>query len=213
MVSDDSCANPTTVSDKTVSVGIVANVTPSVSITGVPTEEVCAGESITFTANPTFGGANPTYQWQVNGTDVAGETGTTFTTSGLNDGDVVSVVMTSDDPCANPTVVTGTIGTEGISIGDSEAPVFSECPADITVSSGNSCDASVTWTAPTVTDNCTTTPVITSSHNSGDIFPVGTTEVTYTAEEDRKSTRLNSSHVAISYAVFCLTKKTTSTQQ
>src|SRR5699024_11537974 len=26
---------------------------------------------------------------------------------------------------------------------------------------------------------------------------------------DRKSTRLNSSHVSISYAVFCLTKKTT----
>src|SRR5207253_10862716 len=28
-----------------------------------------------------------------------------------------------------------------------------------------------------------------------------------TVEEDRKSTRLNSSHVAISYAVFCLKKK------
>src|SRR5690625_6414497 len=28
------------------------------------------------------------------------------------------------------------------------------------------------------------------------------------ATEDRKSTRLNSSHVAISYAVFCLKKKT-----
>src|SRR5690625_5559797 len=28
-------------------------------------------------------------------------------------------------------------------------------------------------------------------------------------EQDRKSTRLNSSHVAISYAVFCLKKKTT----
>src|SRR5690625_6556317 len=27
------------------------------------------------------------------------------------------------------------------------------------------------------------------------------------SEEDRKSTRLNSSHVAISYAVFCLKKK------
>src|SRR5690625_6694024 len=27
------------------------------------------------------------------------------------------------------------------------------------------------------------------------------------AQEDRKSTRLNSSHVAISYAVFCLKKK------
>src|SRR5439155_25733148 len=29
-----------------------------------------------------------------------------------------------------------------------------------------------------------------------------------TITEDRKSTRLNSSHVAISYAVFCLKKKT-----
>src|SRR5690625_6060493 len=28
-------------------------------------------------------------------------------------------------------------------------------------------------------------------------------------EQDRKSTRLNSSHVAISYAVFCLKKKNT----
>src|SRR5439155_19920262 len=29
----------------------------------------------------------------------------------------------------------------------------------------------------------------------------------YAEDEDRKSTRLNSSHVAISYAVFCLKKK------
>src|SRR5699024_11566687 len=32
-------------------------------------------------------------------------------------------------------------------------------------------------------------------------------------DEDRKSTRLNSSHVSISYAVFCLKKKKTSTHQ
>src|SRR3989442_4411294 len=31
------------------------------------------------------------------------------------------------------------------------------------------------------------------------------------AEQDRKSTRLNSSHVRISYAVFCLKKKTITT--
>src|SRR5437870_6523523 len=30
---------------------------------------------------------------------------------------------------------------------------------------------------------------------------------TFSAKRDRKSTRLNSSHVAISYAVFCLKKK------
>src|SRR5690625_5699826 len=32
---------------------------------------------------------------------------------------------------------------------------------------------------------------------------------TLTPDQDRKSTRLNSSHVAISYAVFCLKKKQT----
>src|SRR5690554_7691450 len=32
-------------------------------------------------------------------------------------------------------------------------------------------------------------------------------ETTYEGSEDRKSTRLNSSHVRISYAVFCLKKK------
>src|SRR5690625_6308165 len=32
----------------------------------------------------------------------------------------------------------------------------------------------------------------------------------FTMERDRKSTRLNSSHVAISYAVFCLKKKNNS---
>src|SRR5690606_40507710 len=34
-------------------------------------------------------------------------------------------------------------------------------------------------------------------------------KVDTTSERDRKSTRLNSSHVKISYAVFCLKKKTT----
>src|SRR5690349_22219044 len=35
------------------------------------------------------------------------------------------------------------------------------------------------------------------------------TAATGTVKRDRKSTRLNSSHVEISYAVFCLKKKTT----
>src|SRR5438874_3350469 len=38
---------------------------------------------------------------------------------------------------------------------------------------------------------------------------LGGTEATLTRVADRKSTRLNSSHVEISYAVFCLKKKNT----
>src|SRR5690349_22767087 len=40
--------------------------------------------------------------------------------------------------------------------------------------------------------------------SAGEIVPLGF--------EDRKSTRLNSSHVEISYAVFCLKKKTINTK-
>src|SRR5207249_6407353 len=37
-------------------------------------------------------------------------------------------------------------------------------------------------------------------------YPVTLTDLRLAAEQDRKSTRLNSSHVSISYAVFCLKK-------
>src|SRR5690625_2231836 len=51
-------------------------------------------------------------------------------------------------------------------------------------------------------------PVARISDEDGELL----TEITPRVEgpEDRKSTRLNSSHVAISYAVFCLKKKKTS---
>src|SRR5690349_22814184 len=39
------------------------------------------------------------------------------------------------------------------------------------------------------------------------IKSLGAHQVTVKVHEDRKSTRLNSSHVEISYAVFCLKKK------
>src|SRR5438477_5087765 len=39
------------------------------------------------------------------------------------------------------------------------------------------------------------------------LLKFGVVQVEQTVEEDRKSTRLNSSHMSISYAVFCLKKK------
>jgi gliding motility-associated-like protein len=45
---------------------------------------------------------------------------------------------------------------------------------------GATCDEAVNWVPPTATDNCSVAS-FTSSHNSGDTFPAGTTMVTYTA--------------------------------
>src|SRR5256885_6006516 len=44
---------------------------------------------------------------------------------------------------------------------------------------------------------------VTGRANTGELLPW------QTLSEDRKSTRLNSSHLVISYAVFCLKKKNT----
>src|SRR5690606_39928195 len=56
------------------------------------------------------------------------------------------------------------------------------------------------------------TTLFRSSHVSeGDLQRAGRSRWCRSRRGDRKSTRLNSSHVKISYAVFCLKKKKTST--
>lgn len=55
---------------------------------------ICAGTNVTFTAVPTNGGSTPVYQWMINGTPT-GTGGSTFSTTGLANGDEVSCTMTS----------------------------------------------------------------------------------------------------------------------
>src|ERR1039458_10494504 len=55
-----------------------------------------------------------------------------------------------------------------------------------------------------------TTMVVSADNSSLTIFAVG--GVRASESRDRKSTRLNSSHLGISYAVFCLKKKKTQEQ-
>ena len=70
-----------------------------------------------------------------------------------------------------------------ITVNDTEDPALNNCPTDISVNNDpDSCNAVVTWAAPTATDNCPGV-TLTSTHNSGDIFPVGTTTITYTATD------------------------------
>ena len=77
----------------------VGTLTASVSIDVSPVGPICDGASVTFTATPTNGGTTPTYQWQINGSDVSGETGVSFTTTTLANNDAVTVVMTSSETC------------------------------------------------------------------------------------------------------------------
>ena len=70
-----------------------------------------------------------------------------------------------------------------VNVSDDSDPIISGCPsADILAVADGSCQATVNWTAPVVSDNCTIASWI-SSHNPGDIFDKGTTLVTYTATD------------------------------
>jgi hypothetical protein len=70
----------------------------NVSVTSSDADNtICNGASVSFTAVPTNGGTNPTYQWYVNGL-AAGTNSATFTTSSLTSGASVTCVMTSNMP-------------------------------------------------------------------------------------------------------------------
>ncbi|MBX2916280.1 MAG: hypothetical protein KF856_13500 [Cyclobacteriaceae bacterium] len=106
-----------------------AVVTPSVSVSASATN-ICQGTIVNFTATPVHGGT-PTYQWQINGANVAGATSSTFSTSSLAHGNQVQVRMTSSLFCATSTNVTSapvtmTVNTpnpQSISIGATKASV------------------------------------------------------------------------------------------
>ena len=64
---------------------------------------------------------------------------------------------------------------------DTTPPMISGCPdppAMILLPGMTS--ITVDWTEPTATDDSGMTPIVTQSHQSGDSFPAGTTQITYT---------------------------------
>ena len=70
-----------------------------------------------------------------------------------------------------------------VTVNDDEAPVITNCPADIVQGSDpGQCGAVVTWTVPDTSDNCGIV-VYMASHNPGDYFPVGNTTVSYYVED------------------------------
>ncbi|WP_254094638.1 HYR domain-containing protein [Dawidia soli] len=71
-----------------------------------------------------------------------------------------------------------------ITVTDATKPMFTDCPANINVTtSPTTCHAVVTWTAPTVTDNCDATPVVTTTSTPGSTFALGVHTVTYEATD------------------------------
>ncbi|WP_172829291.1 NHL domain-containing protein [Mucilaginibacter mallensis] len=116
-------------------------VTPALKIQNITSNSVPAGTDITFTATPTNGGTNPSYQWQVNGASV-GTDGPVFTSNCFNDGDIVTCILTNaGGAClttltatSNPIAVTIT-NSLAVSITASATTVYAGTPVTFTATS------------------------------------------------------------------------------
>jgi uncharacterized delta-60 repeat protein len=114
IVSNDGCSGtsaPITVIETT-------PVTPAVSLTSSAAGAIAQGTAVTFTATPTHGGSAPYYDFKVNGSTMQSGTSSTYTTSTLYNGNVVTVQLTSNAACATAQVavsngVTITVNTPG----------------------------------------------------------------------------------------------------
>ncbi|MES2645345.1 MAG: PKD-like domain-containing protein [Bacteroidota bacterium] len=98
------CATPSFISSP-VLVTVSPVLTPSISITGNPSGSICAGSTVVFTAIPVNGGLLPSYQWKLNNSIIPGETGSTFSTNSLLNGEKISVELASNEACISNTLV------------------------------------------------------------------------------------------------------------
>lgn len=95
-----SCSSP--VSSINIPVTVLQYKAPTVSISATPNTAVWEGLLVTFTATTTDAGANPKYQWKVNGQDVQGATGQTWGATTLKNNDVIRCEIISDYKCPQP---------------------------------------------------------------------------------------------------------------
>ncbi len=164
----------------------IMNMNGGVLITGPTSNAVC--ESIT--ANLDASG-----QALILGTSVSVEIFDNCSTLDFQIDGMTEIIFTCADIGVNDVTLTitdrkgNTVDCHAkVTIIDDRSPEIHDCPSEIVVSTTTS-SAPVDWIPPTATDNCP--PVtLTSTHNPGDIFPLGQTIVTYTAIDTQNNTSI-----------------------
>lgn len=122
-----------------------AYVTPTVIIQSSAIGPVPSNTIITFTATPTIGGTNPTYQWQVNGINT-GTNNPVFTGSCFSNGDQITCVLTNNGgKCLTTATATSNIVTLNI-ISSNQTPIVTVTASSNQVYAGTA----VTFTANVV---------------------------------------------------------------
>lgn len=156
--------------------------TASITITVIPdpiisistgSNTFCSGTTVDFTATVVNDYINPIYEWKVNGI-VVGSNAPTFSSSTLQDGDIISCTLTSDNSCSTNNVTT----SQPITVSVLNTPELvitapaSSCPGQLITLSATGAD-SYSWNTGPISStiienfNNTTTYTVTGTNTNG----------------------------------------------
>ncbi|WP_345080301.1 SBBP repeat-containing protein [Nemorincola caseinilytica] len=88
----------------TINVTVTPNTPTGITISVTPNDTICGGTLVNFSSMPFNSGVSPLFQWKVNGMPVVGALSTTWASSSLTDGNIITCEMTSDADCPAPAV-------------------------------------------------------------------------------------------------------------
>jgi hypothetical protein len=131
-------------------VTVIPTVTPTISISNtIPSS--CVGLPINFTASTTNGGTFPYYQWQVNGTNIALTNNPNFVINNLQNSDVVTALLFSNEQClitpyATSNAISPTITTVDYGLAFSANNTNPGVPFDVVFSNGSVGGSNIKYT-------------------------------------------------------------------
>lgn len=106
LASNASCRTTDSVVSNVITASVTPSVTPGIGINSTPLVSICKGTMLNFTTTTTGGGSSPTYQWYNNSIAISGATSTSLSTAAVNNGDTITVQMTTNAACAKFPVAT-----------------------------------------------------------------------------------------------------------
>ena len=99
LTSNYMCANPDTAHSNLVHMDVVPMIIPHVEIIAHPGLTVVEDSTELLTTVVTGAGADPTYQWEINGIPVSGATNSSYSSNSFHNYDSVTCVVTSSGYC------------------------------------------------------------------------------------------------------------------
>jgi hypothetical protein len=120
LTSSEQCVTANNVGSNQIQMNVQPLQTTALSASVTPAGPVCQGTTVSFATKTKGGGSHPVYQWYRNGVLIAGVTASTYSSSNLNNGDLIYPVLISNAAC--PTDDTLAANSIGISVNPSVTP-------------------------------------------------------------------------------------------